>query len=258
LLVHGFGSFRDELSGFAELAGRLADAGIATLRIDMSGCGASEPRGYVLPTSNWLADARAGLSRLEGLPGVDPDRLMVVGMSVGGGIAIQLAASDPRVKRAVALAPVAGGEWWLRDVWTANSGGSGWRDFEARVLADRARFVSTGETKMVERAAILPGEDGSAFAEYPQMQSRLALLSASDLLAFRPLASAASVTVPTRVIHSLSDESVRVDQGQALVEALAGERDLVLYENSPHCFWLGERADDALEATVDWAAGWAQ
>jgi alpha-beta hydrolase superfamily lysophospholipase len=49
VLVHGFGSFRDELTGFVELAERLAEAGIASLRMDMRGCGRSGTRGLMHP-----------------------------------------------------------------------------------------------------------------------------------------------------------------------------------------------------------------
>ena len=49
LLVHGFGSFRDELTGYIELADRLAAVGISSLRIDMSGCGESGIRGTMKP-----------------------------------------------------------------------------------------------------------------------------------------------------------------------------------------------------------------
>ena len=49
VLVHGFGSFRDELTGFVELAERLAEAGIASLRMDMRCCGRSGTRGLMHP-----------------------------------------------------------------------------------------------------------------------------------------------------------------------------------------------------------------
>ena len=59
ILVHGFGSFRDELTGFVELAERLAANGIASLRLDMRGCGKSGARGLMHPMWDWVEDCGA-------------------------------------------------------------------------------------------------------------------------------------------------------------------------------------------------------
>lgn len=252
LLIHGFGSFRDELWGFAELAKRLARKGVTSLRLDMSGCGASEERGYVLPAANWIADSRAGLSALAAMSGVDAARLSVVGMSVGGGVAIALSAIEDQLTRSVALAPVADGRAWLEHVWVSRVGDGAFGAFCNRVMSDRGEYARTGVSAFVDRSEILPGESAELFREYPQMAAQLALCSADDLFAFRPALLADKVKVPTRVVHSLADESVPSEHGKMLHERIPVRKDLLLVDDSPHCFWLGRHAEEVLDATVDW------
>ncbi|ELP62591.1 alpha/beta hydrolase [Streptomyces turgidiscabies] len=60
----------------------------------------------------WTANLRAALDYIEGEPNVDPARIGLWGTSFGGGIAVHLAANDPRVKalavQVAAIAPLSG------------------------------------------------------------------------------------------------------------------------------------------------------
>lgn len=94
LLLHGTASQRDEVGGlYARLSGLLAERGIASLRIDFAGCGASARPQTDFTVTSELADAQAALSWLRAQPSVS--RVTVLGMSQGGMIALLLAASDP-------------------------------------------------------------------------------------------------------------------------------------------------------------------
>ena len=89
---------------FAE---HLAERGIASLRYDKRGAGAfggddTQP-GFDTETS----DAADALDQLVALDHVDPDRISVVGHSVGATLAIRLAASTPRLAAIVLLAGAA-------------------------------------------------------------------------------------------------------------------------------------------------------
>lgn len=60
----------------------------------------------------WTANLRAAVDYIEGEPDVDTDRIGLWGTSLGGGIAVYLAANDPRIKalavQVAAIAPLRG------------------------------------------------------------------------------------------------------------------------------------------------------
>jgi alpha-beta hydrolase superfamily lysophospholipase len=97
VLVHMLGRSKEEWSIVAE---RLADAGIASLAIDLRGHGRSMGDGSALATM--VRDVRAAIDWLAIQPAVRPDRLGVVGASLGASLAA-LAATEAPAVRAIAL-----------------------------------------------------------------------------------------------------------------------------------------------------------
>lgn len=96
LLLHGFGSSKDEVGGmYARVATALAQKGIASLRIDFAGFGRSDGDTGATTVEAQLAQAKAAFAVLRGTKGVDPDRMGVLGFSLGGGIATLLASGQP-------------------------------------------------------------------------------------------------------------------------------------------------------------------
>lgn len=74
------------------LARALTDRGLATLLVDYRGYGGNPAS----PTEAGLAaDARAAVAYLETRPDVDSDRLVYFGESLGAGVAVSLAVTDP-------------------------------------------------------------------------------------------------------------------------------------------------------------------
>ena len=90
VMLHGFASSRDEIGGiFAGQAAALAEAGIASLRIDFRGYGDSDPASEASVTiERMLEDAAAARSHLAGIEGVDPARIGALGYSFGAAIAM--------------------------------------------------------------------------------------------------------------------------------------------------------------------------
>ncbi|MFC0042208.1 alpha/beta hydrolase family protein [Actinomadura rayongensis] len=96
LLLHGTASHRDEVGGmFARLASALAASGVASLRIDFAGCGASTRPQTDLTVTGELSDARLAYRWLRGRDDIDADRVAVLGFSQGGMIAALLAGAEP-------------------------------------------------------------------------------------------------------------------------------------------------------------------
>src|SRR6185312_7554890 len=109
VLCHGFGgSCRG--AGHPELAKALEQAGYVVLRFDFRGCGQSEGRRGDVIVDEEIADLRHAIDFLQTQPSVEASRIGVIGASLGGSVAIEVAASDARVKVCVANGSVGNGE----------------------------------------------------------------------------------------------------------------------------------------------------
>lgn len=96
IMFHGLmGSANQPHRIFVDLADKLAQAGIISLRLDFRGRGDSEGNSIdVTPTSD-VHDARCALDYLLSLPEVDKKHIALVGISWGGDIAAYLAQFYP-------------------------------------------------------------------------------------------------------------------------------------------------------------------
>ena len=108
VFFHGFTGTKVESHRiFVKMARALAKAGIVALRFDFRGCGDSEGEFSTLTTVGQLKDARAALAYVRKLPAVDPKKVGVLGLSMGGLIAALLLAEDPKIAVATLWCPVA-------------------------------------------------------------------------------------------------------------------------------------------------------
>lgn len=90
---------------FGQLAGSLVDAGFAVVRYDKRGIGQSGGRAESATLSDYAEDARAVVRWLEKQPGIDKERLAIVGHSEGAAVAMLLSSrEDDRVKAVVLIA----------------------------------------------------------------------------------------------------------------------------------------------------------
>ena len=124
----------------------LTAAGYALLIIDYRGFGDSEgERGLLLPQRQ-VEDLCSALTYLETRPEIDPERLGAFGSGgSGGGNAVALAGTDPRVKATVCQVGIADGEDWLRRMRREYE----WVEFLAALEEDRRQRVLTGASRLV-------------------------------------------------------------------------------------------------------------
>ncbi|MEL7044967.1 MAG: alpha/beta fold hydrolase [Pseudomonadota bacterium] len=120
LLLHGFTGSRDEMqiSGtqegiFERTARMLAEAGIASLRIDFRGSGDSDGQWIDTTVTRQIEDAVAAIDWLSQHNAVDSDRLAVLGWSLGGLVGTHAAAQRPGISALVLWAPVV---HWLHTI----------------------------------------------------------------------------------------------------------------------------------------------
>lgn len=89
ILLHGYSGNR---LGVMFHAQNLAEAGFGVLMMDLRGHGHSGGQGTFARGGNMIGDTQAMLNYLQKQPEVDPQRIGVLGVSVGGTMALQAAA----------------------------------------------------------------------------------------------------------------------------------------------------------------------
>ena len=224
-----------------DIAKVLTAAGYVALVFDYRGFGDSEgPRERLLPLEQ-VADARAGLTFLAGQPHVDPGKLGVIGISLGGSHAMTIGALDSRVQAVVALEPMGDGERWLRSLrrhWE-------WLAFQAQLAEDRVNRVRTGTSKAVDsQEIVLPDPESRSFldqvaAEFPQSRCKLGLASAEALVEYAPESVAARLgSRPSLIIHGDNDQLVPVAEAQCLAAHAGAACRLEIIPGMGHFNWV--------------------
>jgi len=201
---------------YKDLSKAFVAAGMATFRYDHRGAGASTLDPGQQPTwEDMVADAQEALKYFSERGEIDGSRLAVVGHDAGGQIALELAATDSRIK-GVALVGVPGRP--LIDVWADQFQALNGKDSADAFRAVGAGLVATGslparDTLRPEQQTVLPlGQD----ALY------------RSLFSLNPLADAPAVKAP--VIIALGEKSTSVSQDDAdrLRKALGGSSEVVV------------------------------
>ena len=109
VLSHGFAGAR-----YPKMARHLAGLGYGVLAFDFRGYGDSGgERGRVIPAEQAI-DIKSAVTWLTKSADVDPERIGVVGSSLGGSVAIMAVADDPRVRVCVAGCPLGRGDSTFR------------------------------------------------------------------------------------------------------------------------------------------------
>jgi len=108
IICHGFIGSRvgvDRL--FVKTARALAAEGSYVLRFDYGGCGESTGDYGALGFESMINQTRAAIDYVAEMDTIDPRRIVLLGHSLGGAVAIMTAVRDRRVKRLVLWSPVA-------------------------------------------------------------------------------------------------------------------------------------------------------
>lgn len=108
VMAHGHGGSKDECGGFTAVAEKLAENGIATIRMDFPGCGDSTEEFVVNSITTTMADVNASLEYALNTGKIDKNKVGILGYSMGGRTAtLQIGEND--IYKSMGLwAPAAG------------------------------------------------------------------------------------------------------------------------------------------------------
>ena len=208
-------------------ARRMAEAGFVALAFDHRGFGESEGARQHEDAAGKFADLRAGVGFLAAHPVVDPGRIGLLGICLGGGYAVRAAAFDPRVR---AVAGVAGG-YNSPVAFAAGMGADAYR-------AALTRFLEAGrEARM---PAVSPDGGPAAMGgrepwEYygtdrsfsPHWVNEVTVASLYELMTLDTLTSAELLErTPLLVVHGTQDDYCSPAGAQALVDRATGPKTL--------------------------------
>ena len=152
-----FGAVKEQSSGLYAM--RMAERGFVALAFDPSYTGESsgEPRRTASPDIN-TEDFMAAVDFLSQLENVDPERIGIIGICGWGGIALNAAAADPRIKATVAST--------MYDMTRIS--GNGYYDSDDNEEARHAAREAMGKHRLADPMAMAGGVIDSVTDELPQ------------------------------------------------------------------------------------------
>ncbi len=248
ILVHGSGpNDRDETIGpnkpFKDLAWGLASRGIAVLRYEKrtKQC----PRQMVQSMATLTVDDEvvndvlAAAEYLRGVTGIDPERIFVLGHSLGGTMAPRIAARDPRLKGLILLAA---SNRNLADLMLEQN--EYLASLDGTVTADEAQALDELR-RQVERVKALDFKEGEVILGAARAYW-------ADILAYDPVATAKSLPVPMLILQGERDYQVTMADFAAWKAGL-GQRADVQFKSYPslnHLFMAGSGQPNPAEYNV--------
>ncbi|GAA1750029.1 alpha/beta hydrolase [Aeromicrobium alkaliterrae] len=206
VMAHGIGATQDSgLEGFAQV---LAAGGLDVVTFDYRHFAASsgEPRQLVSPRLQ-VDDYLAVVRHARTLEGVDPDRIVVWGVSFSGGHVLRVSAQDSRIAGVVALTPAVDGAAVVASMLRTQPGSyftrlialavrdavAGWR---GRVPVMAPIVAEVGEPAALNSAGAVEGMLATAG---PTWRNEFAARLFLTVAAYRPITSARHIQCPVLV-----------------------------------------------------------
>lgn len=234
VLAHGLAGTQD--SGLAPFAEAFAAAGLHAVTFDYRGFGASdgEPR-QTVSLAGQVADLHAAVDAAKRLPGVDPARVVLWGISLGGGHVVTVATERTDVVAVVSAVPLVDGLAAARLAAKHHTPG--------QLLASTGRGLASAVRRRAGRGATMipvvarPGEVGAltvpgAYEDYlavagPTWRNEIAADVVMELGTRAPAKAAKELQVPWLV--QVADFDSSAPPHAAMKAAFAGRAEVRHY-----------------------------
>ncbi len=222
VMCHGFTGTRTEAHFlFVKAARELCAAGMNVLRFDFRGSGESDGTFAKMTVEGEIADAMAAVEFLCAEPTVDPTRIGLLGLSLGGLVAACAAARSERVRALVLWSAVA-------DLMGVFSAREGWDELQAAV--ERDGYVDHGAFRI-----------GKGFYD--------------DCRRVDPLMELARFDGPALIVHGSEDRTVPPSHDDMYIDALPGtDKRKHIVEGADHTFSSVAWEREAIGVTREWLA----
>ena len=197
----------------SRLAGALAERGVASLRADPRGCGASEGSWEESTLFAKIDDARDLLAALRGRSDLDLRRSGIIGHGEGAGVALAVAIGDPAVS-ALTLVGASARSWRETLRRAAAARGRDGTEHEHPIVAAIDRWSED----LIERAE--RREQQLALPLYGGGTATLALAPLEQAIHTPPIALATMLHRSVTVVHGADDHWSDAEEGSLLAAAL--------------------------------------
>jgi pimeloyl-ACP methyl ester carboxylesterase len=194
----------------AQLAGRIADAGIMAVRFDKRGYGQSGGRGESATLTDYAEDVRAVIKWLSARKDVDSKRIAVVGHSEGAWVGMLAATREGKIAALVMLAGAGstGADLILEQQQTA-------LDSAAMTPADRESRVAL--QKQIH-TAVMNGNGKGWEGVPPALRKQADTPWFHSVLIFDPTKTIKNVRQPMLLVHGALDKQVPLPHAEKLAE----------------------------------------
>jgi hypothetical protein len=241
-----FSSVKEQtLPHYAE---RFQAVGYSVMTFDSRNFGESEgePRWHYDP-NEIIEDYTSAVSYLLTRADVDPERIVLVGVCMGGGFAVSTAARDKRVKAVVSVA----GGFDIGGTFQQFLGVDGFAAYYRRINDLVQRQYETGEVQYVPTTvpslsaevpiAAMPNEEAFSYydrtsrADAPNWSNRMAASSFGPYFIYNAIAHAPLVApAPLLIVHGTRDLFLLPEYAQQAYDAAIGPKELVWLDTHNH------------------------
>lgn len=218
VILHGFCDERNELNFVhRELAERLEEHNIGSFRFDFNGSGESEGRFEDMTISSEIEDAQNALAYVQQLDWVDPKRIGLHGLSLGGCVAGMTAGRNPQAIVALSL----------------------WCPAADLPLNLREHKLIGMDVSDVEEKGYMDVEGLKCGVEFYR-----------DAIQLDPYAEAANYPGPVNLVHGSEDITASCDCSRTYKDIFKDRASLLIVEGAEHRFTTCEYRQARMDSAV--------
>jgi alpha-beta hydrolase superfamily lysophospholipase len=223
LMLHGFTGNRIENHFlFVKMARRLAAAGYYAMRFDFRGSGESEGAFKDMTVPAEIDDAKVALAWLRNQPEVDPERVVILGISMGGAVASAVAGDDAAVAGLI--------------LWSA--------------VADLEELHAMTNAEIAQIPPPLGIQPDGTFDTGGHLVGADFVKTINEV---KPLESVLKFDAPVFILHGTKDPTVPPSHADNYLEAIGKERAVRYWiEGADHTYSAHLWEEEAFQLTLSW------